>query len=205
MEEFEGKQSEENEEAINNGLGILVHKKFLFHGSSRPNIESFIPAEETTVGEGVYLTSSSEDATGYAHGRVYKRQHQERVIPTLYRCEITEVRLLDLRNDENVVEIMKQFREVLISELRSAEVKAWYVLNSINDAIELIDQNKINSGNVQYIARPSSQLFTNFIKSLGYDGLITWEGGEPGHFANHETYVIFDPSKVSITEKNDLK
>jgi len=47
--------------------------------------------------------------------------------------------------------------------------------------------------------------FSDYVESLGYDGLITFEGGEPLTGGNHDSYVIFDPEKVKIIKEQKIK
>lgn len=42
------------------------------------------------------------------------------------------------------------------------------------------------------------ELSSEYLESLGYDGLKTIEGGEPPHVGPHDTYLIFDPTKVKL-------
>ena len=58
MEQFE--QNLPSEESIEDGKAVLIREKTLYHGTGIEDIEQFQPAEETTIGEGVYLTSQRE-------------------------------------------------------------------------------------------------------------------------------------------------
>ncbi len=55
-----------------------------------------------------------------------------------------------------------------------------------------------------------SRVFTDFVKQSGYDGLVTIEGGEgikqeeATFTGEHDTYVVFDPTKAEILNKKKI-
>ncbi len=181
------------EETINNGLGVLIHEKTLFHGSSVKGISTFNSAEEATVGNGLYLTSKPEDARGYA-----RRRSKISGEPILYESQIKNMRFLDLRKESNVAEILKGFLEKLKIIAKKPNLK-WYYLASLNGAIEKIEKNEIDHMNLREVTSAHGGLFSEYVQSLGYDGLIALEGGEGEDIGNHDSYLIFDPQKVTIT------
>lgn len=181
-----------SEETIDEGRGLLVRHKTLFHGSSTSGIEKLNPAEETTVGEGVYFTSKREDAEGYANRRSRSRQE---AMPTIYRANIENLKFFDARNDDNVARILKGFLEVLQNELQK-EGLPWSKESVLDNAIEKIRSNAVTAGNLREVGSAHGRLFTDYIQSLGYDGIIALEGGEGQDIGNHDTYLIFDPEKV---------
>jgi len=193
MEEF--KKQLPNEEIINDGQGIFIRKKTLFHGSPLPNIDKLNPAEETTIGEGVYFTSKLEDAEGYAIRRSSSRKGE----PVVYQAKIENLKFIDLRSDSNVRSTLNGFLEVIENQNKVDEID-WFVKRGFNKAIEKIQTNKINAGNLREITFGLGKLFTEYIISLGYDGLIAIEGGEGNDIGNHDTYLIFDPEKISDLE-----
>ena len=69
--------------------------------------------------------------------------------------------------------------------------------------IETINGGKIRAGNLKEIAQSNGKLFSDYIKSFGYEGLITLEGGEGGN-GNHDTYLIFDPEKAKINQEHKI-
>lgn len=192
MEGFERKLP--LEEATDEGRGILVRRKTLFHGSSASGIEKLNPAEETTVGEGVYFTSKREDAEGYANRRSRSR---EDAVPTIYRANIENLKFFDARSDDNVAKVLKGFLEILQQE-RQKEGLPWSREAVLDNAIEKIRSSAVTAGNLRDVGFAHGRLFTDYIQSLGYDGLIALEGGEGEDIGNHDTYLIFDPEKVGI-------
>src|SRR3989344_3243171 len=201
----------QDEEEIDNGLGILMKKKTLYHGSGISGIETFNKAEEDTVGSGIYFTSEAKDAIGYARLRSERERSPHKAdgspviedsVPTIYESSVENMKLCDLRKDENVKEVLGGFIDVLKTELKKPDLK-WFIQGSLERTIETINSGKVGAGNLKEIAQSNGQLFSDYIKSLGYEGLITFEGGEGGN-GNHDTYLIFDPDKVKINKENRI-
>jgi hypothetical protein len=185
---------------------IFVSEMKLYHGSATAGIESLHPAEDDTVGSGVYLTSEPRHAIGYALARV---SHSATAV--LYETRISNLVLLDLRNDDAVREVMHEFAAILWKELSKANLH-WAWERAILNSLEQIGSGKFNHGNIKTITQCCGKLFSSFIQSLGFDGLIATEGGEPwyqngkGHeIGNHDSYVIFDPNKVTVLSGRMMK
>ena len=201
----------QDEEKIDEGLGVLVKKKTLYHGSGISGIKTFNKAEEDTVGSGVYFTSEAKDAIGYARLRSERERNPQRAdgqlviensVPTIYESSVENMQLCDLRADENVKKILDGFKEIVKKELRKPDLK-WFVQGGLERTIETINSGKIRAGNLKEIAQSSGKLFSDYIQSLGYEGLITLEGGEGGN-GNHDTYLIFDPEKAKISQEHKI-
>ena len=161
---------------------------------------SFNPAEEDTVGSGIYFTSEAKDAIGYAKRRSRGRNDAS---PTLYEVQVENLRLANLKKDENVKNILHGFKEVLKQKLSDPNVK-WHYEGALQKSIAIISQGKVGSGNLREVTFNHTALFTQYLQSLGYDGLIAFEGGEGTEVGNHDTYVIFDPKKVKIIDKQKV-
>jgi len=194
MEQFE--KNLPPEESIEEGRAVLIREKTLYHGTGVEDIEQFQPAEETTVGEGVYLTSKKEDAAGYAKRRARSRGGN----PVVYEGKIENLKLLELRNDSTVEEILDGFLPIL-EEKQGKEGLTWVEENVLDTAISDIKAHKVKAGRVGIIARSLGKTFTEYMQSLGYDGLITMEGGEGDDIETHDTYLIFDSEKVHNLSK----
>ena len=200
----------ENESKIDNGLGILIKKKTLYHGSNIIGIKTFHKAEEDTVGSGIYFTSEPKDAIGYAKIRSERRRNSmshvspedQDSVPVIYESLIENVKMCDLRVDENIKKVLIGFRKILKEEIIKSDIE-WFRRGSLEQAIEKIDGRKIGAGNLKEIAQSNGKLFSGYIKSLGYDGLIVLEGGE-GENGNHDTYLIFDTEKVKINQERKI-
>jgi hypothetical protein len=191
----------EKEEAIDNGLGIFIKRKVLFHGSNISGIQNFKPADETTIGQGVYLTSQAEAAIRYAHG--HSLRHENKTPPIIYEVSIENLKLLDLRDDKNVDAILQGFREILLKEKKKPGLK-WYEENAFSDAIEAIDTKRYYRLGLREVTWNFQNIFADYCKFLGYDGLIYIEGGNAPFTGDHDTYLIFDPSKIKVIEEHKL-
>lgn len=188
-----------------------MKKKTLYHGSGISGIKTFNKAEEDTVGSGVYFTSEAKDAIGYARLRSERERSPHKAdgspviedsVPTIYESSVENMKLCDLREDENVKKILDGFKETIKEKLKKPGLK-WFVRGVLGQTIETINSGKVRVGNLKKIAQSNGKLFSNYIKSLGYEGLITLEGGEGGN-GNHDTYLIFDPEKVKIDKEHKI-
>ncbi len=194
MEQFE--QNLPSEESIEDGKAVLIREKTLYHGTGIEDIEQFQPAEETTIGEGVYLTSQRESAEGYAQGRARARGGN----PVVYEGKIENLKLLDLRNDATVEEILDGFLPIL-EEKRKQEGIPWFEENVLDAAIADIKAHKVKAGQLGIVARSLGMTFTKYVQDLGYDGIIAMEGGEKDFVGTHDSYLIFDPEKIQNISK----
>lgn len=191
----------QNEQEIDDGLGVFVERKTIYHGSGTSEIKRFDLAEEDTVGSGIYFTSQAKDAIGYARIRAGRNGD-----PIIYEASIENIKLLDLRKKENVQKVLTDLRPKLEQKLSDPDLKWWHK-GALRRAIETIDSRKVGAGNVREVAFSFGQTFSSHVKSLGYDGLITFEGGEGGAGASvgdHDTYLIFDPEKVKISREHKI-
>jgi hypothetical protein len=197
-----GEKMHENqdEEEIENGLGIVVKKKTIYHGSGTSGIEQFNRAKEDTVGNGIYFTSEAKDAIGYARRRSRGR---EGASPVIYESSVKNMKLLDLRKDENVKKVLEGFKDILKNKLKDPDLK-WNYEAVLQKAIEAINAGKVGSGNLRDITFSTGQMFSDYVKSLGYEGLVTFEGGEGDDVGSHDTYLVFDPEKVKINKENKI-
>ncbi|HEY4474184.1 MAG TPA: hypothetical protein VI957_03430 [Candidatus Paceibacterota bacterium] len=200
------------EEEIDNGLALFVRKKTLYHGSGISGIKVFNAAEEDTVGSGVYLTSEAKDATGYARIRSKRERFTHKadgspVIkdsePYLYETSIENLKLCDLRKNENVKIVLEGFKEVLKEERKKPDIP-WSWQGALDEIIETISNGKVGGGNLKEVGRRTGKMFSDYVESLGYAGLITLEGGEESVVGNHDTYLIFDPKKVRIEKEQKV-
>lgn len=189
-----------NEQVIDDGLGIALKKKTLFHGSSVEKIEKFIPAEETTVGNGIYFTSQEKDAAGYARRRSTSRKGK----PVVYEVNVENIKLCDLRQDKNVSAILGGFAEKLKEVLARPDLK-WNYKVALQNALIAIESGIITAGNLREVTFSHGELFSRYIQSLGYEGLITFEGGEGNHVGSHDTYLIFEADRVIPVKETVLE
>jgi hypothetical protein len=195
-------EARQNEEEIDDGLGVFLKNKTLYRGSGDPGgkRDGLKIAEDnrSTVGEGMYFTSQAKDATSYA----YERSTNSDKIPVVYECLVENIKLLDLRKDENVKKILPEFSKILRKLLSDPK---WALFTAdLWSAIDNIEEGKVGSGNLQQGVHVDDALFTEYVKNLGYDGLVTLEGGE-WIVKEHDTYLIFDPKKVKVVKEKKIK
>jgi len=223
MENFEPKNTIEGEFTVEgDALSIFLKEKKLFHGSSNSEMTQFMTSEEVkavdiidgvTVGEGLYLTSSEKASMAYAQKRTKNLERRGGVAPTSYEVLVDGLKLLNLKNDANIATFAEKFRAHLLSIMKNEEVIKklnWMVNNSIIEALQEI-QNGISLRNIQKISGYAmAGVFTVFVKELGYEGVVTLEGGEGHendiltHTGDHDTYVIFNPDKARVLKKHVL-
>jgi len=193
-------EDEPAEERTEDGLGILIKNKTLYHGSATTGINEFTKAEEDTIGSGIYFTSRAEDAVGYAKRRSRGKKGSS---PIIYETVIENLKLVDLRQDDNAHKILEGFKLLLIKKLEQPGLD-YFVKNACRNSIDAIDQNKVGAGNLKEATASHTQLFSDHIRSLGYDGLIALEGGEGEDIGQHDTYLIFDPEKAKIRKEDKI-
>lgn len=186
------------EEEIDDGFGVQLSKRRLYHGSATTNIEEMQSAYETTVGEGLYLTNTNQDAAAYALRRARNRAHMSNeAAPTVYEMEIESARLLDLTKPDNVRRVASGFADVLRQLKNDPNIPVtWPEL--IDRILVQIRLDKITPGSVRNLAFSFSPQFTTYVSGLGYEGLKTFEGGEGDDIGNHLTYLLFDPNQAKV-------
>lgn len=193
-------REKQDEEIIDDGLGVFIKRKILYHGTGVSGIKIFEEAENSTVGNGIYLTSKVEDAIGYAR----RRKKRNDTKPVIYETSVENVRLLDFRITENVKKFLHGFKQAVIEKLKDPNL-TWHHQNILNKVIEEINSGKVGSGSLKLVAFKADSLFDNYCKSLGYDGLVTFEGGEGDEVGSHDTYLIFNPKKVKINQEQGIQ
>lgn len=201
----------QDEEEIDGGLGVFIKRKIIYHGSGIGGIQKFTPAEEDTVGSGIYFTSQPKDAIGYARIRSKRERSPQRAdghpviensVPVIYESSIENIKLCDLTKDENATKILLGLRQFLHNKEQNPELNP-KVRNFASLLIKKIDTLKVGAGNLKLITQQASVWFSQYVQSLGYNGLIALEGGEGGN-GNHDSYVIFDPEKARIVQEHSV-
>ncbi|MBI2612976.1 hypothetical protein HYW59_04205 [Candidatus Kaiserbacteria bacterium] len=206
----------QEEVEIDEGLGVLVKRKTIYHGSGISGIKKFDKAEEDTVGSGIYFTSEAKDAIGYARLRSKREQYAQRAdgkpviedsVPVIYESSVENIKLCDLRKGDNVKKVLDGFRQVLESKmqgLNDGNIDNFWRSKSLQRAVDAINSGKVGAGNLREVTFSTGKTFSDYIKSLGYEGLITLEGGEGGN-GNHDTYLIFDSEKITINQEQAIR
>lgn len=175
---------------------VIIDKKELYHGSRSSDIKDFNAAEETTIGEGVYLTSDPEAASGYAKRR---SKLNTEFVPTVYKVEVNDLKMADLRNPAGEKAFAELLKQRLLDTIKKPDLK-WFQQAAIQETLT-----KITSGSykgLKDITWNHQDLTTQVVKDQGFDGLIAIEGGEGDEIGNHDSYLVFDPSKVEIKSQD---
>jgi hypothetical protein len=100
-------------------------------------------------------------------------------------------------------EVMRGFAGRLMEIRESPKDLPWYRILAIDKALDAISRG-VERGSVREVVFSHGNLFTECLKSLGYDGLKTTEGGEGEDVGVHETYLVFDPERIRITGELNL-
>jgi len=190
-----------NDEIKNAGrnLGTLIEKKTVYHGSGTAGIKEFEIADEDTVGSGAYFTSDEEAAKGYARRRSNCGKTPEKI---LYEAVIENLNMIDLRDQKTLDTIFDGFAEALKEKVDFSKHFSAYLFKRNTQTIKDRDY---STGNVRSVTWNYCSWFSEYLKSLGYDGLITVEGGEGTDVGNHDTWLIFDPKKARIIKESPLQ
>lgn len=201
----------QNEEEIDNGLGILLKNKILYHGSPISGIKKFNSdlIENTTVGDGMYFTSEAKKAIGYGRIRSGNKNN------IIYEVTVNNLKLLNLRINENVKKVFDLFKDKLLNKLNNLDPKKYSPLmfdvlkDSYIKAIDNIEKGNYDCGQVRRIVHNTSGVnfgydFAKHVKEIGYDGLVTFEGGENEETSEHDTYMIFNLEKVKINREHKI-
>ena len=191
-------EQERNTNELGTDSDVLVEKKILYHGSATPGIGKLDVAEEDTVGSGVYFTSDEKSAVGYANRRTRNRGGK----PVVYKAEVENLRLANLTTDENVKKVLEGYKLVLQQKMKDTD--KWFSEQALRESIEVIDKGEVGAGTVRKATFSNTKSFTEYLSSLGYDGLIALEGGEGEEIGNHDTYVVFNPDKVKIIQEQKV-
>ncbi len=191
----------------------------LYHGSSVSNIRQFEQADSSTIGHGVYLTSSQDSAEGYAKVRSLDRGN----IPTVYHVHLKNVNILNLTSRDAT----KAFSKAWIEYLQQWRVEQLPNLNMENELVGRIVKDNYNRLINEAIRQHRSvqdfwlrdviqpglgDIARQWLTRLGYDGLQAIEGGEtsylpsgePIRIGDHDSFVIFDPAKVGVQHESTV-
>lgn len=193
----EGSHSEEQQTNIL--PEVIIDRMILYHGSGISGVSEFKEAEETTVGQGLYLTSELEAAKGYAKVRATKSPSAK---PIVYEVELKDLRLADLRQSE-AFPIFAQLLILKIEEALKNPNISHYVQGAMYETRDKIRKREYEG--LKDLTWHHQDLTTIIIQEQGYDGLVTIEGGEGEEIGKHDTYLIFDPHKAKVLREILIK
>jgi len=204
-----------------NGLATIVGADTsIFHGTTIEDITQFEKGIEDTLGTGIYFTSQRKPAEGYAKVREGRGKGK----PLVYEAKVPDAKFVDLRDIptlhkvmEGYVPFLEEWHKKEYANEEDAEIRyrdcepdkrlSFYWIDRKMDRkkIEEIKGNverkaymKIGIKSISYVF---PWLFSEYLQSLGYEGLIAFEGGESGNgvtIGNHDSWVVFEPEKTNI-------
>jgi hypothetical protein len=172
----------------------------LFFGSRTSHKTSLREAEENTLGKGLYLTSSVDAARNYADVRTRGSDGSA----TLYTVGVGDMRLIDLRTREAEEKFGRFFAEK-VDKWRREVLPGIETISPVHKiSLQRIAANVVAKGRtgsfrgLKDITSNLDETVRDCLFEYGVDGLVAIEGGEGPNGRNHDSFVIFDPSKAKI-------
>lgn len=189
--------------------GMHVQKMTLYHGSPVAGITSLAEAEETTVGNGAYLTSQKEAAIGYAKIRSTRQNNT----PIVYEAIISDINIANLSTADGISGFSQLLKGGLITKLEkwrkaaseTGDLPSWTVVELASRNIDKIDKNTYDS--LKDLTFSFGHLTRELLTKEGFGGLMTYEGGENSRnisIGTHDSFVIFNPKRAQIVKEEFL-
>jgi len=151
-------------------------------------------AEESTIGNGVYLTDDPLVAKGYADIRAGKNGVSE-VLET--RLKVKEEEILDLSKSDILPITLKQGWALVLRDLMNSDKH--YVQGAALKALESLGKD----APLKSMIGGFNAEFTKFLQGKGYKALVASEGGE-GAIGEHLSYLVFNPKDLKkVSAKPD--
>lgn len=126
----------------------------------------------------------------------------------IYEAAVENMKLLDLRKEENLKKILPGFADELYKVYESRKEKNNNIVDTFSQVLirimNDIDAGKIGFNNLKSATQQTGRIFSDYVRSLGYEGLVVLEGGEGADVGNHDTYLIFDPEKLHINREQEI-
>lgn len=179
------------DEPTPDGLGFFVHEKNLFHTPRHPS-------QPISAKSSLYFVPEEKIAIHYAKTKFSP------IHPVIASVKIQNLKLLDFRNKENLKVFLVGFRNHLSFRLENEKLN-WLEEIAVKTALENTNPAQVSKGHVTELIDSLGMNFKSYCKSLGYDGLIAYDGGEKVGINHHDTYLIFDPNQIRILKEKILK
>lgn len=202
LSQFPEQADTENHQKSDDGLMIVFDELTLFHGSATKSITEFEPAEDDTIGEGLYTTSCPYNASRYA----INRSKHGKVDPVLYALRLANYSFIDLRTNDAVASFMPGFADHVeqeapgIIETYADDWRTTFMSEIFRRCVDTIRSGKLTSGTLKDALHQTCSTFTDYVTSQGADGIVAFEGGEFPNGA-HDSWVIMKPAlAVPIAE-----
>jgi hypothetical protein len=185
---------------------LRINEMILYHGSGTPGIKEFRKAIDLTLAHGIYLTSDEKVAVGYARIRG-KNLPPEKQASILYKVKINNLRIADLRTrgaEEELIKILQQKIREIIKNSEEWNRLSWVIQNKYLNVLTFGTARDKYNGHPQLVLREIPALVTDVLREQGFDGMVDLEGGEPPVVGEHDSWIIFDPSKVRVLEEVEV-
>jgi hypothetical protein len=217
---------QQHPEIVDEGLGLRFAEVSVYHGGAQADIVDFNRSVDTTIGAGLYATSMPDQAFGYAVIRAHDHeeggpriQTRNGVVeptnrPVVYELTLQDVTFADLREQANIDRVLPgpfaDFLATWIDEHQEAIDNDRYHVarEGMTQALAQLratdsvqpGQIKTALGNYYMVG----EAFSDYLISLGYDGLIGLEGGEQigtaeSYTGSHDSWVLFSPASADVT------
>ena len=202
--------------------GLHWKVKNLYHGTDVENISDFNYAEESTIGDNaVYFTTDAPLAMGYAKLRNRERKTDRTF---LYEAVISDAKIMNwaetpivekLKNEyaDYCAELRQEIQELGFENFSKKHGLPETITQSmaqlgLKRIIETCEQEGLlHGGNIKTVAQGvMGMFFERFVKSKGYDGVITVEGGDDPELTAKAgiSVVIFNKEKIISNRAVDI-
>lgn len=200
--------------------GFHIKDTNLYYGSDIVDLSELRHAQATTIGWGVYLTSTFNAARSYAlvRGLDKNRGSVSELSAAVYKVNLKDLEIVNLFSKDALKDFSKLYVEYLIKILKERKATGqgdedalvFYLTNrGLQRRIKDIQLVKVP--NLKHLGKGfgGGKFVTSYLSSLGYDGLMAFEGGEYADYlkdeetntinvGKHDSYVIFDPAKLKV-------
>jgi hypothetical protein len=186
--------------------GVQVEHMRLYYGANMPGLQELRPTsadnfENITIGSGLYLTSNSKAASSYAEIRADENGGE----PVLYEVDINDMTFCDLTAPEGFSNFLEDWFKQHRQDMPA------HTLHAVAHVIRTINRNTaLRVDRLYTVLESVGPYFSEYLAGLGFDGLIGVERGERRAEVNevtgtHDSYVVFDPSRVQIEGEHTLR
>lgn len=208
------KESGQRAEFSENRTSLHWKTKNLYHGTDVAEIEEFKYAGESTIGNNaIYFTTDPALAVGYAKLRNRERNTSHTF---LYEAVLRDATLMNWAEPATVEKLKKElitFCEEAHKKLAATDYKAFVSIYHLGPHTEseiaslaldrIIEsckkENYLHGGNIKIVAQGvGGVFFEKFVKDKGYDGVITFEGGDDEELTAKQglSVVLYNKEKI---------
>ncbi|MFZ5366268.1 MAG: hypothetical protein ACOZBZ_03145 [Patescibacteria group bacterium] len=174
-----------------------------------------------TIGQGFYTTNNREAAINYSSVRQLGEKKEPVVLTLLpYQAKVLDLRAKNdnTRNASIPRTLFEKWRKFFTDYYHSSSRQnlPWYITSNeaeyllylarvskldqvdLRIMLETAPKAEVKSRNLP--SPPWTNLFSNFMKQEGYDGLVYIEGGEDQSRKGHASFVFYNLEKIGTYE-----